>query len=93
MKVEWSAGALADLDRFATFLHQQHPVLAKLVAHELISKIDILADHPRMGRPIHGGSEYRQLVIRALNAAYIVQYRFDGRRLVVLRVVHGREQR
>jgi hypothetical protein len=32
-------------------------------------------------------------VLQVLNAAYVFQYRYDGRRLVMLRVFHGREQR
>jgi hypothetical protein len=28
-----------------------------------------------------------------LNASYVFQYRFDGERLVMLRIFHGREQR
>jgi len=93
MKVEWSDDALADLDRFASFLQQQHPFLAKLVANELMDKVQLLSDHPQLGRAVEGRTEYRQFVIRVLNTAYIVQYRFDGERLVVLRVMHGRERR
>ena len=79
MKVEWSDDALADLDRFASFLQQQHPFLAKLVASELMDKVQLLSDHPQLGRAVEGRTEYRQFV--------------DGERLVVLRVLHGRERR
>jgi plasmid stabilization system protein ParE len=35
MKLEWSAAALADLNRFAAFLHERHPRLAKIIATEI----------------------------------------------------------
>jgi toxin ParE1/3/4 len=89
--VEWSASALADLDRFAVFLHQHFPHLADRIATALKERALQLADHPRLGRAIAGRDEYRQVVLRALNAAYVFQYRIDGERVVILRVLHGRE--
>jgi plasmid stabilization system protein ParE len=38
MKLEWSAAALADLDRFARFLQDHYPHLAGVIAAEIISK-------------------------------------------------------
>jgi toxin ParE1/3/4 len=93
MNLEWSDDALADLDRFALFLRRRHPSLAKIVADEIIKKAQILSDHPLLGRAIEGRQEYRQIVLQVLNAAYVFQYRYDGQRLVMLRVFHGREDR
>jgi plasmid stabilization system protein ParE len=93
MKIEWSAAALADLDRFADFLQERHPALSGIVAHEIIAKARVLSDHPLLGQAIAGRAEYRQVVLRVLNAAYVFQYRVDGDRLVMLRVFHGRESR
>lgn len=91
--IEWSADALRDLDRFAVFLHQNHPSLARIVAREIVRKSQVLSEIPLMGRPIAGREEYRQVVLEILNAAYVFQYRYDGERLVMLRVFHGREKR
>ena len=93
MKLEWSNAALADLDRFVEFLNRDHPSLAAIVAREIIEKTQVLSEHPGLGRPIAGRPEYRQIVLEVLGAAYVFQYRFDGTRLVMLRVFHGREAR
>jgi plasmid stabilization system protein ParE len=68
-------------------------VLARIIGSEILAKADIIARNPRIGRPIEGGDEYRQLVLRVLNAPYVFQYRFDGKRLIMLRIWHGRENR
>jgi plasmid stabilization system protein ParE len=52
MRVEWSQDALADLDRFAEFLHERYPLLAKKIAGEIIKKAQILADRIRLRRAI-----------------------------------------
>lgn len=91
--IEWTQDALADLDRFALFLKQHFPHLADRVAQEIIAKAQLLSAFPRLGRPIAGRQEYRQLVLQVLNAPYVFQYRFDGERVVMLRVFHGREKR
>ena len=93
MRLEWSDEALADLDRFVEFLNQEHPSLAAIVATEIINKVQVLSEHPQLGRPISGREEYRQVVLQVLGAAYVFQYRLDGQRLVMLRVYHAREAR
>jgi plasmid stabilization system protein ParE len=47
MTVDWSDAALADLERFAEFLHREHLSLAAKVAAEIVSKVQVLAAHPR----------------------------------------------
>ncbi len=91
--IEWSLDALADLDRFATFLHTQHIDLARRVALELTVKADVLRQHPTLGRPLMARTDYRELVMRVLGGAYALQYRYDGRSVLMLRVFHSREAR
>jgi plasmid stabilization system protein ParE len=93
VRLEWSVAALADLDRFSAFLHDRDPRLAKIVAAELVQKAQVLSDHPELGRPIEASSDFREVVLKVLNALYVFQYGYDGERLVMLRVFHGREVR
>jgi plasmid stabilization system protein ParE len=71
MRVEWADDALADLDRFAEFLQRQRPLLANIVAEEIIDKARLLSEHPLLGRSIKGREEYRQIILQVLNAAYV----------------------
>lgn len=91
--LEWSADALADLDRFAAFLHDQSPELAAVIAGEIIARAQVLSRHPKLGRPLSTREEYRQLILEVLGAEYVFQYRYDDSRLVILRVFHGRQSR
>jgi plasmid stabilization system protein ParE len=42
---------------------------------------------------MEGRREYREIALQVLNAVYVFQYRYDGERIVMLRVFHGREAR
>ncbi|MDQ2079712.1 type II toxin-antitoxin system RelE/ParE family toxin [Xanthobacteraceae bacterium Astr-EGSB] len=52
MKLEWSAAALADLDRFAVFLRDRHPAVAGRIGAEIIAKARIIETHPLLERPV-----------------------------------------
>jgi plasmid stabilization system protein ParE len=93
VKVEWSVAALADLDRFEQFLRREYPHLALIATKAITDAARVLEVHPKLGRPIAGRDQYCQMVLRVLKANYIFQYRYDGIRLVILRVFHSRERR
>ncbi|MEA2939899.1 MAG: hypothetical protein QOD09_428 [Bradyrhizobium sp.] len=89
MILEWSTAALADLDRFAEFLHDRHPHMAQLIAAEILKRTRIISEHPQLGRPVDDRQDYREIVLSVLNTAYVFRYAYDGERLVMLRVFHA----
>jgi plasmid stabilization system protein ParE len=93
MKLEWSAAALAYLDRFAAFLHDRHPQLAKTIADQIRQRTSLLEEYPLIGRAIEGRPHFRELVLEVANATYIFWYACDDEQLVMLRVFHSREAR
>ena len=93
MRLEWSAVALADLDRFAVFLHDRPPRLAAIVAQEILTKAQVLESSPELGRPLGEDGRYRQIVLEVLRAKYVFRYRTTADRIVIMRVFHGREER
>ncbi|HEY0328549.1 MAG TPA: type II toxin-antitoxin system RelE/ParE family toxin [Rhodopseudomonas sp.] len=92
MKLTWSMQALADLNRFAVFLQDRHPALARRIGREILRRAEIIGDYPELGRPIRS-SAFRELSLAVMGATYILRYAYDDNGVVILRVFHSREQR
>lgn len=90
-QVIYGAEALADLERLAEFLLKQAPESAPAVMARVTAAIEILADHPLIGRRVEG--ELRELVILRGASVCIALYLFDPIRDIVrlLRIRHQRE--
>jgi plasmid stabilization system protein ParE len=90
-QVVYAAEALADLERLTELLLEQAPESAPAVLAHVTDAIEILVDHPLIGRRVDG--EMRELVILRGASGYIALYRFDPVRDIVrmLRVRHQRE--
>ena len=93
VEIEWSLDAVADLARFAAFLHERFPNLAARIANELVERTDVLRRHPKLGRATAGREEYRELLLQVLGGTYALQYRYEGGSILMLRIYHGREAR
>jgi len=55
MKVEWSATALAGLNRFRLFLRERHPEIADRVARQIQERVALLSDFPLLGQSVRSG--------------------------------------
>lgn len=98
-QVVYAGNALADLERAFSYLHTQDPVAAVDAAAAIGQAIEMLSDHPLIGRRIRGtiggdiGHEIRELVISYGKTGYIALYRFlpEQNSIRVLAIRHQRE--
>ena len=83
--------AIADLERLFNFLAQHDPQAAVAAAASIGSAIDVLGEHPLIGRLVSGN--IRELVISFGRTGYLALYRFvpavDEVRVLAIR--HQRE--
>jgi plasmid stabilization system protein ParE len=89
--VEYSARALADIDRLAEFLLEQRPREAARTAALIVDALDMLREHPLIGRPAE--HDLRELVISRGHTGYLALYAWDeaADRVLVLAIRHQRE--
>jgi plasmid stabilization system protein ParE len=87
----YTAQALVDLERLSDFLVVTDPKAAQATAALIFEALEILVQHPEMGRKVHFGQ--RELVISRGRTGYLALYRFlpQTDRILVLRLRHQRE--
>lgn len=83
--------AADDLDRLTELLLETSPTIAVETVDLILDALDVLARHPRMGRPVHRG--LRELVISRGRNGYLALYTYDEQTdiALVLAVRHQRE--
>jgi plasmid stabilization system protein ParE len=86
------ADAGADLVRLTKFLLNSFPEYAYDTADIVLSALEILTAHPKIGRPVRKG--LRELVISRGSSGYLALYQYDEAHdlALVLRVRHQRER-
>ena len=82
--------ALEDVERLCDFLEQQLPLEAARTAELIADGLEILKNHPAMGRP--AGQGLRELVISRGRTGYLALYAWD-RDADVVSVLALRHQR
>jgi plasmid stabilization system protein ParE len=89
--VEYSARALADLERLTAFLLEVDPANATGTTSLILDALDLLCSHPLVGRPVQQG--LRELVISRGRTGYVALYKFDelSDRITVHAIRHQRE--
>ncbi|OIP15336.1 MAG: addiction module toxin RelE [Comamonadaceae bacterium CG_4_9_14_3_um_filter_60_33] len=87
----YTAQALTDLERLSDFLLKTDPQAAQDTATLIFDALEILVQHPEIGRKVHFGQ--RELVISRGRTGYLALYRFLPHidRILVLALRHQRE--
>lgn len=90
-QVVYTENALGNLERAFAFLAEHDPTVVSDAAAAIRKAVEILADHPLIGRRVEG--EIRELVISYGRTGYIALYRFVPEQGLVrlLAIRHQRE--
>ena len=80
----WTAEAADNLEAIVGYVELFHPPAARRIAERLIALADSLAEFPDRGRDAGDGRREMTIV-----PPYIMRYRVEADRVVILRVRHG----
>jgi plasmid stabilization system protein ParE len=90
VKLVYADEAIEDLQRLREFIAVHNPSAAARIAAELVGKIELLPDSPKMGTPVEMApvpDSVRDMVF----GKYIVRYSVHTSAIIILRVWHGPE--
>ncbi|MEH6565285.1 MAG: type II toxin-antitoxin system RelE/ParE family toxin [Halopseudomonas sp.] len=90
MKLVYTDEAIKDLKRLREFIAVHNPPAAGRIAVELVGKIELLPDFPRMGAPVELApvpDSIRDMVF----GKYVVRYSVHASAIIILRVWHELE--
>ena len=90
MKLVYTDEAIKDLKRLREFIAVHNPSAAGRVAAELVGKIEVLTDFPKVGTPVEMApvpNSVRDMVF----GKYVVRYSVHATAIIILRVWHELE--
>ena len=83
-RIVWTEDAVAHLEAIVTYIEAFNPAAARRLGERLIELADSLAEFPDRGRPAGNG-------LREMTTVwpYILRYRVEPERVIILRIRHG----
>lgn len=90
MKLVYTDEAIEDLKRLREFIAVHNPSAATRIATELVGKIELLPDFPKMGTPV-GMAPVPESIRDMVFGKYVVRYSVHASAIIILRVWHGLE--
>lgn len=90
MKLVYTNDAIEDLKRLREFIAVHHPTAASRIAAELVAKMELLPEFPRMGTPVQM-APVPDVIRDIVFGKYVVRYSVHSSAVIVLRVWHELE--
>ena len=85
----WSPEAVEDIDAIAAYIERDSPWYARAVASKIVETAESIPEYPELGRMV---PEIDDPAIRErLVHRYRVIYRLDEARVLIVAVIHGRQ--
>lgn len=88
LKIKLTESAYLDLEEIEDYLSQSSPKIGREFINKIFKKIELLYDHPRIGRkvPEFDNDRVRELI----QGKYRIVYRISNEELIeILRIIHG----
>ncbi len=92
-EVVWLPEAARDIARLRAFIQEKNPLAARRAASRIKQASQILRENPEAGRPVEEVFPFRDLIIPFGSGNYILRYREESGRVVIVRVRHSKEAR
>ena len=89
----WEPGAVDDLARLREFIEPKNPKAAANAARYIIEATNILLNNPYLGHPLEAIPAFIRLDIPFGKRVYILRYRLEGNKIIIMRIWHSRENR
>ena len=88
-QIVWTAQAREDLSSIVRFIAMDNPTAAEAFGYLLISKVELLANHPHLGRivPECGEEMIREIIVRPYRVVYRVAE--GDKTIAVARIWHA----
>ena len=90
MKLVYTNDAIEDLKRLREFIAVHNPTAASRIAAELIAKMELLPEFPRMGTPVQM-APIPDVIRDMVFGKYVFRYSIHTSAVIVLRVWHELE--
>jgi len=91
-EIAWLPEAVLDLARLREFIRDKNPDAAQRAVQRIRQATTLQSDNPEAGRPVEDLFPFRELAIPFGSGNYLLRYREEPKRIVIVRVRHSREE-